>query len=161
MEGEHVEVELRPMTDEEFAEWFPGLRERYAAEMVEEAGATVDGAQKKAEADMERLFPGGKPSDEQIVYVIEERGRRAGELWIAEREDELTGRGLWIYDVHVDEAFRGQGLGRKAMLFAEDEARRRGASQIGLNVFGGNEVARNLYRSLGYEELAALMRKDL
>jgi predicted GNAT family acetyltransferase len=30
-----------------------------------------------------------------------------------------------------------------------------------LNVFGGNEVARNLYRSLGYEELAALMRKDL
>jgi hypothetical protein len=28
-------------------------------------------------------------------------------------------------------------------------------------VFGGNETARSLYRSLGYEETAVLMRKDL
>jgi ribosomal protein S18 acetylase RimI-like enzyme len=156
-----VEIKVRPMTDEEFADWFPTLRERYATDMVDQAGASADGAQKKAEADMERLFPGGKPAEGQIVFVLEADGGRAGELWIAEREAELTGRTLWIYDVHVDEAFRGQGLGRKAMLFAEEEARRRGVSRISLNVFGGNEVARNLYRSLGYEELAALMRKDL
>jgi ribosomal protein S18 acetylase RimI-like enzyme len=47
------------------------------------------------------------------------------------------------------------------MLYAEEEARRRGLSSISLNVFGGNEAARTLYRSLGYEELAVLMRKDL
>jgi ribosomal protein S18 acetylase RimI-like enzyme len=156
-----VEVEVRPMSGEEFAEWVPGLRERYAADMVDQAGATADGARKKAAADMERLFPGGKPADGQDVFVIEADGRRAGELWVAEREDELTGRGLWIYDVHVDDAFRRKGLGRKAMLFAEEEARRRGVSRVSLNVFGGNDVARSLYRSLGYEELATLMGKDI
>jgi len=88
-------------------------------------------------------------------------GRPAGDLWVAEREDELTGRVLWIYDVHVDDAFRRKGLGRKAMLFAEEEASRRGVSRVSLNVFGGNDAARSLYRSLGYAELATLMRKDL
>jgi ribosomal protein S18 acetylase RimI-like enzyme len=47
------------------------------------------------------------------------------------------------------------------MLLAEGEARRRGLSRVALNVFGGNEVARNLYRSLGYEETAVTMRKTL
>jgi len=30
-----------------------------------------------------------------------------------------------------------------------------------LNVFGGNDVARGLYRSLGYVERAVLMGKDI
>jgi len=47
------------------------------------------------------------------------------------------------------------------MQFAEADARRRGMAAIALNVFGGNDVARGLYRSLGYRELAVAMRKDL
>jgi ribosomal protein S18 acetylase RimI-like enzyme len=47
------------------------------------------------------------------------------------------------------------------MLLAETEGRRRGFDRIGLNVFGGNEVARSLYRSLGYTESAVIMRKHL
>jgi ribosomal protein S18 acetylase RimI-like enzyme len=45
------------------------------------------------------------------------------------------------------------------MVFAEDEARRRGIDRVALNVFGRNEVARGLYRSLGYEENAVSMSK--
>jgi GNAT superfamily N-acetyltransferase len=149
------------MSDEEFAEWYPWMRDRYAADMVENAGVTPEAAREKGEADMERLFPDGKPADEQLVFVIEADGQTAGDLWIADREIEMTGRVLWIYDVHVNDAFRRQGVGREAMRFAEEEARRRGVSRISLNVFGGNEAARTLYRSLGYVELAALMRKDL
>jgi ribosomal protein S18 acetylase RimI-like enzyme len=47
------------------------------------------------------------------------------------------------------------------MRLAEDQARAAGASQIGLNVFGHNTVARHLYEALGYETTAVLMRKDL
>jgi ribosomal protein S18 acetylase RimI-like enzyme len=47
------------------------------------------------------------------------------------------------------------------MEFAEDEARRRGIDRVALNVFGGNEVARGLYRSLGYKENAVAMSKRL
>jgi ribosomal protein S18 acetylase RimI-like enzyme len=39
--------------------------------------------------------------------------------------------------------------------------RRAGHRRIALNVFGGNEAARSLYRSLGYHEAAVTMTKDV
>ena len=47
------------------------------------------------------------------------------------------------------------------MLALEDEVRAHGLDRIELNVFGGNAVARGLYRSLGYAESAVYMVKDL
>jgi ribosomal protein S18 acetylase RimI-like enzyme len=43
----------------------------------------------------------------------------------------------------------------------EAEARSRGLPVLELNVWGGNEVARALYRSEGYAERAVFMSKDL
>jgi ribosomal protein S18 acetylase RimI-like enzyme len=70
-------------------------------------------------------------------------------------------RSLFIYDIHVDDAYRGRGYGKAAMLLAEEEARRRGIEHIALNVFGRNTVARRLYLSLGYAENAIAMSKSL
>ncbi len=61
----------------------------------------------------------------------------------------------------IDPAHRGRGLGRAAMVLAEEAARSQGASELGLNVFGPNTVARRLYESLGYETTAVNMRKPL
>jgi ribosomal protein S18 acetylase RimI-like enzyme len=61
----------------------------------------------------------------------------------------------------IDEPFRGRGLGRLAMTLAEAEARRGGATQLGLNVFAHNRVAWALYERLGYSVVAAQMRKAL
>jgi ribosomal protein S18 acetylase RimI-like enzyme len=47
------------------------------------------------------------------------------------------------------------------MLLVEEEARRRGFAEIRLNVFGGNETAYSLYRSLQYVEFTIGMRKRL
>ena len=47
------------------------------------------------------------------------------------------------------------------MLLLEDEVRARGLSRVALNVFGGNDVARSLYRSVGYSETAVFMSKEL
>jgi hypothetical protein len=41
-------VELRPMRDDELAAWLPPMRERYAADMVEQAGAPEEQATVKA-----------------------------------------------------------------------------------------------------------------
>lgn len=153
-------AELRPMRDDEFAAWLPLMRERYAADMVEHAGMSPDRAAAKAEDDTERLFPGGLPSARHSVYVIEVDGEPAGDLWLTER-DETMEPCLFVYDIRLDDRYRGQGHGRAAMLFAEEEARRRGIVRVALNVFGGNEVARRLYRSLGYEENAVAMSKKL
>ena len=148
------------MRDDEFTTWLPVMRERYAADMVEQAGMTAERAAAKAADDVERLFPGGVSSPQHSIYVIEVDGDPAGDLWVTEREETLEPC-LFVYDIRLEERFRGRGYGRAAMLFAEDEARRRGIDRVALNVFGGNEVARGLYRSLGYEENAVAMSKKL
>lgn len=155
-----MSVELRPMLEDEFAAWLPLMQERYAADMVEQAGMSPERAAAKATEDVERLFPGGVPAAKHSVYVIEADGEPAGDLWLTEREETLEPC-LFVYDVRLDERFRGRGYGRAAMLFAEEEARRRGIDRVALNVFGGNEVARSLYRSLGYEENAVAMSKKV
>jgi ribosomal protein S18 acetylase RimI-like enzyme len=155
-----MDVQLRPMRDEEFADWLPRMRDDYGQAMIDEAGIPPEGAREKAAADIEQLFPDGRPSDEQLVFVIEADGEPVGELWLADR-DVLGQRSLFIYDVHVAEPQRGRGLGKAAMLLAEDEARRRSIDRLALNVFGRNTVARRLYQSLGYEENAIAMSKSL
>ena len=42
-----------------------------------------------------------------------------------------------------------------------DEARRLGNGELRLNVFGHNDVARGLCRSLGYAEVAVELQKQL
>ena len=47
------------------------------------------------------------------------------------------------------------------MLLAEHEAREAGATDLGLNVFADNTVARHLYDRLGYRAVATRMSKKL
>ena len=148
------------MTDDEFAVWLPLMRDLYAEDMVRNADLDPERAKSKAAEDVERLFPGGEPSSEQLVFVIEGDGEPVGDLWLAERDDSFQ-RSLFVFDIRLDEPARGKGYGKAGMLFAEEEARRRGHDRVALNVFGGNEIARNLYRSLGYDENAVSMSKKL
>ena len=67
----------------------------------------------------------------------------------------------YVYDVEIDAPFRGQGLGREAMLLFESLALELGAEDADLAVFGGNARALSLYESLGYRVTARLMRKPL
>jgi GNAT superfamily N-acetyltransferase len=150
-------LSLRPMNEEEFVRWLPSTRDWYAEDIVR-SGIDEDTARRKAIEDTEDLFPEEKPSPDQFVFVVEADGDAVGDLWFAERELGL-GRCLWIYDIRIDESQRGRGYGKAAMLLAEDEARQRGYNRIALNVFGGNDVARSLYLSLGYEENAIVMSK--
>jgi ribosomal protein S18 acetylase RimI-like enzyme len=149
------------MTSDEFASWLPRARDEYAAEIAASGeGSDQETAHREAREHSEQLFPGGRPSPEQFVFVVESDGKRVGELWLSERATGL-GRCLWIYNIRIDEAHRGRGYGRAAMLHAEAEARQRGYNRIGLSVSGRNEIARDLYLSLGYEENSIFMSKPV
>lgn len=63
-----------------------------------------------------------------------------------------TGQGD-VQTVTVAPGARRQGLGRLLMGKLLDEARRRGAEELFLEVRVGNEPALTLYRDLGFEEL--------
>ena len=151
-----MSVTLRSVGADEAAELIPEVERGYALEMEQYGGFTRDAARRKAARDTAELLVDQTAS----LFVIEAESERVGHLWVGEREAG-DARVLWIYDIFVDEAVRRRGFGRDALLLAEEEARRRGLPRIGLNVFGGNEGARRLYRSLGYGEVAVVMRKDL
>jgi len=149
---------IRPLREDEFDAWYAACRDRYATDIEENGGVPHAEAQKKAVDDMASLLGDRLATEGHGFFVMDVEGEPAGSLWVAERTG-MSGAQLWIYEVRVDEAHRGKGLGRALMEYAEEEARRRGMPQIGLNVFGGNEVARGLYRSLGYFESAVFMVK--
>jgi ribosomal protein S18 acetylase RimI-like enzyme len=150
---------IRPLRDDEYEAFLERGLAFYVSDMVA-AGIDPDVARQKAERDIPQLLTHGLATPDHSMYAIEDEGRPAGYLWLADRDGEL-GHSLFIYAIEVDEAHRGRGLGRAAMHFVEDEARRRGIPKIALNVFGGNDVARRLYLSLGYRETAIHMEKPV
>lgn len=152
---------LRPMREDEFELYRREATAGYARDMELNGGLPPAAAKEKARGDFEQLLgQAGLDTPGHCIAVVEQEGERVGILWVAERESH--GRSaLFVYDVQIDERLRGRGLGRAAMLLCEEEARRRGIGRIELNVFGGNEVARRLYRSLGYAEVSVGMGKEL
>ena len=148
------------MRADEFPEWKAGSVESYSADMQENGGMPRDAADAKAISDFDRLLTQGVETPEHFVHVIEEDGSVVGYLWLALRNSPSE-RVLFVYEVRIAEEARGRGLGRAAMEFAERFAAEQGLGRIELNVMGGNDVARGLYRVLGYDEVAVYMGKTL
>jgi ribosomal protein S18 acetylase RimI-like enzyme len=67
----------------------------------------------------------------------------------------------FIYYVGVDEAYRGKGYGREALLALETTVKPMGVRHIDLNVFGDNASAIHLYQSLGYQVLSMGIRTEI
>jgi len=157
-----VSVTLRPMDAADYEEFVREAVDGYVDQLVDSGGWTPDEARAKADADFSRLLPDGLATEEQhlTMMVDDASGQVVGRLWFSALE--RSGRRyLWVHDISVLPVARGHGHGRAGMLALEDEARRLGYGELRLNVFGHNDVARGLYRSLGYAEVAVEMQKQL
>lgn len=153
-------IRLRPISAAEFPAFVAASKAGYAEGIEVHGGQTHQAAQQKADADFPAVLPLGLETPGHHIFIVEGDGAAVGRLWLAERD--LGGRRiLYVYDVSIDAEHRGHGYGRAAMRLAEAEARALRIDRIELNVFGGNDVARGLYRSLGYVETSAQMGKDL
>jgi ribosomal protein S18 acetylase RimI-like enzyme len=155
-----VEPRLRPATQAEFDEWLPRQEAEYAKLIIESGSMPPEAARDKARRDTQRTFSGGLGTPGQLVFRVIAGDEPVGWLWLAVPGPDDPAM-AWVYDVVVDEAYRGRGYGRQAMLLAEREALARGMTSIGLNVHGQNRVAISLYDSLGYAVTAQQMKKAL
>lgn len=158
--AEQPGLRLRPVTADEYPELIAASEADYAYGIEVHGGQSRAAAQRKAETDMATVLPQGLDTPGHVIFVIEADGQAVGRLWLAERESGGR-RVMFVYDISIEPEHQGRGYGRGAMRLAEDEARARGLARIELHVFGGNEVARGLYRSLGYVETSVQMAKDL
>ena len=112
---------------------------------------------------LERSFPGDRMSARSVRRFIGAPGacvrvaavgtRIAGALVLLLRRNSCWAR---IYSVAVDPDFRGRGIGRRLVLAAEADARRRGCAGVTLEVREDNAAARALYEQMGYRVDAVL-----
>ena len=148
------------MRRDEFPAYLEHGTEYYAGTLVAQAGLPEEAARSKSIADHDSLFANGLDTPDLFVLVVESDGEPVGNVVFGPRE--RHGRRLaFLYDLHITPEHRGKAaIGTTAMALLREEARALGLERIELNVFGGNEGARRLYQSLGYQETFVTMAKD-
>jgi ribosomal protein S18 acetylase RimI-like enzyme len=148
------------MTDAEFTDFRARLIPSYAADHVRLGDWNADEAEARAAHDTDTALPDGPRTAGMLVLAAEnEGGEHVGNVWLS------LGRwrpdNAWIYYIETDPGQRGKGYGRALLRAAEEQARQHGVRTMGLNVFGANTVARNLYESSGYQAMSLVMAKPL
>ena len=136
-----LELVYKPAGD--LVHWIPAMFAGYVEERIG-AGESRESAWTAASAQSSSSSPvASLPRVEHVLDLMLD-GHCVGVLWMGRPlgRDEST---WFVFYVEIDEAHRGQGLGREAMLAAERWSLEHGGSRIALNVFGPNTVARSLY----------------
>lgn len=151
---------LIPMTQPEYDSYIIRLIPEYAADNVRAGYWSEAEALEKARKQTESLLPQGLQTKDHYFYTLYDADQAVGMIWLRVESDRPVKSGF-IFDVQVEEKFRGQGYGRKIMLLIEENARELGVKKMGLHVFAYNNVAHNLYKSIGYEVSSLNMLKSL
>jgi GNAT superfamily N-acetyltransferase len=148
------------MGEDAYDRWLEPTIRDYAQEHVEAGNWPPDKAVDLARQQFAELLPDGRETSGHVLWTIEdEDGQDLGMLWVAPHP--TLPNGLWIYDFSVVLEARGRGIGRAALDALDAWARDRGTTQIGLHVFGSNDVARRLYLRSGFVETDVSMVKRL
>ncbi|WP_335937929.1 GNAT family N-acetyltransferase [Streptomyces sp. PTD5-9] len=140
-------VTARPMTRDEYPEWLASEKDSYAQGIVRAGALGAEEAARKSDHDFAKLLPEGLTTPENTFLVLEAGGEPIGTGWL--RHGHLPGV-TYGYSLHIEERQRGKGYGRAAMTAGERAALAAGDAALMFTVWGGNEVAMNLYTSAGY-----------
>lgn len=137
----------RPMTPAEYPEWLTAEKASYVGDIVRSGAMSPEEAVRKSDRDFEELLPQGAATLGNTFLALEAAGERIGTGWL--KHGFLPGV-TYGYSLHVEERHRGKGYGRAAMAAGERATLAGGDSALMFTVWGGNEVAMNLYTSAGY-----------
>lgn len=154
-------IQLVPMTESEYDFWQKRSVLNYAADKKISDDLSEEEAKTLAENSFHRLLPQGLKTKDQFLYCMkDDLGNLMGHLWFGLSGPENR-RKAFLYDIIIDEKWRGQGFGKRAMLALEKIAKEKGAKSLGLHVFSHNPTAVGLYSGLGFKTTDLVMVKDL
>jgi RimJ/RimL family protein N-acetyltransferase len=151
---------LIPMTQHEFDLLLERAVSDYAADNVRAGHWSETEALEKARRQTESLLPQGLQTKDHYLYTLYDDDEAIGMIWLRAELNRPVKNGF-IFDVHIEEKFRGKGYGKEIMSLIEEKARELGIKKIGLHVFAYNAVARKLYEDLGYKVESLNMLKEL
>lgn len=153
-----MSLKLEPMTQKTFDEIYENSIHEYAHEHIKSGDWEAEGAIERARSDFEKLLPYGLATENQDLFSVIYLNEIIGYCWL-HFEGIKKKTKCFIYDVHIFDSYRGQGLGEKTMLCIEDYCQKRNINRIGLHVFGHNERAVSLYNKLGFQTTNYRMEK--
>lgn len=158
----HMSLSLRKMTPYEFDAYLSKAIPKYASQKEIGEDLSPESAAKIAEESYKTLLPDGLATKDQHLFSIMEStsGQAIGILWYAYKKSGNKEK-AFIYDIEINEGFRGKGYGLESMKLLEAEVSNRGLSSIGLHVFGHNATAIGLYKKLGYQTTNMVMSKNI
>ncbi|NED88792.1 GNAT family N-acetyltransferase [Streptomyces sp. SID11233] len=151
-------VTARPMTPAEYPGWLAAEKLAYADDIVRSGAKSPEDAARKSDDDFAKLIPEGLATSGTTLLVLEVAGEPIGTGWL--KHGHLPGV-TYGYSLHIDERYRGKGYGRAAMAAGEQATLAAGDSVLMFTVWGGNEVAMNLYTSVGYRIVVEYRSIDL
>jgi ribosomal protein S18 acetylase RimI-like enzyme len=149
---------LEPMDEATYEAWRATSEHDYGQEKVKAGNWKAEDAERLSREAFDQLLPSGRETPGHEVRAMVNDGKKVGHCWwtIEERE---AGRVAFIYDIAVDPDHRRRGYARLALAEVEAWAREHGCAGVMLHVFGYNTPARELYRSVGFEETNVIMLK--
>ncbi len=149
---------LVPMAEADYEAWkMHGIKA--FADDKQQSGYSAEQALKLSQESHESGLPQGlKTPDNYIFTILNAAEQPVGATWFAVKEH-YGKKSAFIYDIEIDLANRGKGLGRATMTALEDEVKKLGIDKIGLHVFAFNKTAHALYASLGYKTTDITMEK--
>ncbi len=148
------------MTPSEYEAFLKRLIPEYAEDNVRAGYWAESEALEKSRQETEKLLPQGLQTENHYLYTLYDGDQAVGMIWLRVDLDRPIKSGF-IFDLYVEEGFRGHGYGKQAMLLIEQKARALGLTSLGLHVFASNPVARKLYENVGYEVSSLNMIKTL
>jgi GNAT superfamily N-acetyltransferase len=143
-------IQVRDMTAAEFESYLDRMLPSHAAAGAKATGMAPEAALEEARRQIATLLPDGpNTAGQHLKSVRLTSGDSAGILWYASQLQASPAH-LFLYDIVVEAARRGEGLGTTCMHWLEKEGTRLGASEIRLHVFTENAHAVRLYERLGF-----------
>ncbi|MGC8505589.1 MAG: GNAT family N-acetyltransferase [Thermoplasmata archaeon] len=152
-------LDFKPMSRDEFSAYWKYSVDSWKRDM-DSAGLIEKGiSYEKAEEYAKKFLPDGTDTPGHHLMHIMNDQETVGSIWFEIRDRGV--REAYLWDIIINENYRGKGYGTDAMRTLEQFIKKEGVERISLNVFGSNTVARNLYVKMGYHEAAVTMIKYL
>lgn len=150
------------MSEAEYEAFHSKLITEYARVNVEAGNWLESEAMVFSKNAVDKLLPQGRDTPRVLLLSADNaHGKYVGYIWIGLDRPGTSKSFAWIYDIEVTKEQRGKGYGRDLLRAGEQETLKHGITTLGLNVFGTNHVARNLYKSEGYSISQIAMSKEL
>lgn len=153
-------TKLQKMNEEEFDHYLEYLIPDYAKDLSENFIIPLETAIEESRNLMDNLFLNKQNSEDQLVYNIYsiEEEKNIGVIWYNIQSESNK---VFIYHILINEEFRNRGYATLVLQELETAVKSSGITSMGLNVFGTNPNAYNLYKKLGYQTASTSMGKRL